>query len=77
MTELGGFQTVADVLTEITGRKWSRQSVQQLYLRRKTNKFPSMYEYSINGNVRKYFRIKNIYDWYTREKYRGAVFEKR
>jgi hypothetical protein len=76
MTELGGFQTAADVLSDISGRRWSRQAVQQLYVRRKTNRFPQMYEYSINGKPRKYFRIKNIRDWYTGEKYRAA-FEKR
>jgi hypothetical protein len=76
MTELGGFQTAADVLTQISGRPWSRQAVQQLYLRRKVNGFPSMYNYSINGKVKKFFRIRNVETWYVREKYRAA-FEKR
>ena len=70
-TELGGFQTAADVLTQISGRHWSRQAVQQLYIRRKVNGFPQMYSYSINGTVKKFFRIRNVETWYMREKYRA------
>jgi hypothetical protein len=76
MIELGGFQAAANLLTDLSGREWSRQSVQQLYKRRKINRFPPMVSYSINGKIHKYFPLRNVSAWYYREKYR-AVLEKK
>jgi hypothetical protein len=76
MIELGGFQAAAETLTEISGRQWSRQAVQQLYKRRKINRFPPMVSVSINGKPHKYFILRNVNAWYYREKCRAVLEEK-
>jgi hypothetical protein len=63
---LGGFQEVATLLTNLSGRSYSRQAVQGLWQRRLKSQshFPDMHDYVINGTPKKYFNLAEIQKWY-------------
>lgn len=64
LTELGGFQAAAELLTDLSGRNYSRQGVQQLYKRRAVNHFPALAAYQINGKMHMYFNLRRVKSWY-------------
>lgn len=64
ITELGGFQEAAKLLTELSGQRWSRQRVEQMANRRNANGFPRMHTYIINGYTRELFNLQQVRDWY-------------
>jgi hypothetical protein len=63
--KLGGFREAADTLTGLSGRRYSRQGVQQLWKRRGTNGFPDLREISINGKPKRLFDMEDVADWYS------------
>lgn len=64
ITQLGGFQEAAEVLTALAGKPWSRQGVQQMWKRRGSNGFPERRTYAINGQIKEFFEIQDILDWF-------------
>lgn len=64
--EYGGFQYVADRLSEWSRRSYSPQAVRGLWQRGREgkNNFPDRKKYVINGNVKYYFDMKTIQGWY-------------
>jgi len=65
---LGGFQEAADLLSRLSQRKYSRQSVHQLWKRRSYNAFPDRKTYLINGYTKHYFDIAEVESWYRWQK---------
>lgn len=64
ITQLGGYQEAAEVLAGLSGKRWSRQGVQQMWKRRAVNGFPDRESFVINGALRPLFRIQDVIDWY-------------
>jgi hypothetical protein len=61
---MGGFQWTANELSRISGKKYSRQSVQGLWGRRNNNGFPELHPHTINGRDHDYFHFDEIREWY-------------
>lgn len=64
-TEYGGYEEAAKTLTELAGKKYSRQSVEQFYKNRLVNGFPNLREISINGHDRSVFDMQDVKDFYS------------
>lgn len=64
MTRLGGYQEAAEILSGLSGKKYSRQGVQQMFARRASNGFPDRHTYVINGRIKQLFRLQDVEDWF-------------
>lgn len=64
-TEYGGFQEAAKTLSELSGKTYSRQSVEQFHKNRDVNGFPDRHEISINGHDRTVFDLQEVKDFYS------------
>jgi hypothetical protein len=64
--ELGSYQDVADKLSELTHRNWSRQGVAQTWNRRSVNGFPGKHARVIDGVREEKLDVNEVLDWWRR-----------